>query len=329
MTSADQAEAHLSECSATIKKLESTISNAYIGQAELVDMVITGLLAGGHLLLEGAPGLGKTFLVRVLSNAMSLDSKRIQFTPDLMPGDITGGLCLLTSETGQSHLEFQPGPIFANLVLADEINRGTPKTQSALLEAMQERAVTIGNDQRELPPPFFVIATQNPIEMEGTYPLPEAQLDRFLFKLDVPFPTIEELQRIGAETTSRTEPDVEGVLNASDLLRIQQVASGVVVSDAVSLLAAQLTLQTHPDQSDHAIVRENVRYGASPRATQSLLMAGRARALRQGRPWVSESDVVAVAMPVLRHRVFMSFEATLARVTSDDVVTEILRGVTS
>ena len=324
---AEQAEAVLENAKQGVDRLRAVLSSAYIGQEQLVEQVLTGLFAGGHLLLEGSPGLGKTFLVRLLAKGLSLDFSRIQFTPDLMPGDITGGLCLLTAESGQTTLEFQPGPIFANLVLADEINRGTPKTQSALLEAMQEQAVTLGNERRNLDSPFAVIATQNPIEMEGTYPLPEAQLDRFLFKLDVPFPSLEELKRIGRETTARTSPDIEPVMGTAELIEIQRVVRELVVSDPVADLAARLTMQTHPEHSDVALVQQYVRFGASPRATQALLMAGRARALMAGRPWVSEEDIVALASPVLRHRVFLSFDATLARVTSDKLVAAIVEHV--
>jgi MoxR-like ATPase len=313
-----------------LQRLEDAIRTVYIGQHDLVQGVLTALLAGGNVLLEGSPGLGKTLLVRVLSEALALDARRIQFTPDLMPADITGGTTLVREEGGGTRLAFRPGPVFANIVLADEINRGTPKTQSALLEAMQERSVTVGGERRVLDAPFFVIATQNPIEHEGTYPLPEAQLDRFLFKLLVPFPGRAELVRIGLETTRGATPEVQPVLDREGVLRLQALCRDIVVGDEVAELAARLVLATHPDQPDSpADVRRFVRYGASPRAMQALLQAGRARALLAGRPWVSPDDLGAVAAPVLRHRVHLGLEAELEGVGAEALVAGVVKAVLS
>ncbi len=325
MTLEHPAEQRLTDAAATLKRLDAEVRKIFIGQDALVQAVLMGLVAQGNLLLEGAPGLGKTLLVRTLAEALDLGFSRIQFTPDLMPADITGGPTLLRNREGETALEFRKGPIFAHIVLADEINRGTPRTQSALLEAMQEHAVTIAGERHLLDPPFFVLATQNPIEMEGTYPLPEAQLDRFLFKLDVPYPDKAELIRIGMETTGAENPTVSAAMNREQLLDIQALCREIVVAPHVADLAARLTLATHP-QTDGAVsvVREFVQHGASPRAMQSLLLAGRAAALTGGRPFVSPEDLRAVALPVLRHRIFLGFEAGLERVSTEDVVQAIL-----
>ncbi|MEC7947033.1 MAG: MoxR family ATPase [Myxococcota bacterium] len=313
---------------ADLRRLEAAIRTVFIGQHGLLQDVLTALLAGGNVLLEGSPGLGKTLLVRVLSQALALDARRIQFTPDLMPADITGGTTLIRDEQGGTKLAFRPGPVFANIVLADEINRGTPKTQSALLEAMQERAVTVGGERRILDAPFHVIATQNPIEHEGTYPLPEAQLDRFLLKLLVPFPDRDELVRIGLETTRGAVPAVEPVIDRSGVLRLQALCRDIVVGSDVAAQAADLVLATHPGREESpSDVRRFVRYGASPRAMQALLQAGRARALLEGRAWVSPDDLRAVALPVLRHRVHLGLEAELEGIASESIVGLVLDGV--
>jgi len=308
-----------------IATLAAEIQRAIIGQREVVRGVVTGLICGGNLLLEGQPGLGKTLLVKVLAEAVQLRFSRIQFTPDLMPADITGTQILVDDAAGGSMLRFEPGPLFANIVLADEINRATPKTQSALLEAMQEQAVTVGGRRLELEPPFFVIATQNPIEMEGTYPLPEAQLDRFLLKLTVPYPPFDVLRRIGLQTTGTDQVQIRPVLERRTLLELQRLVREIVVAPHVADLAARLVLATHPDQAEATpLVRRFVRYGASPRAMQALLLAGRAEALMAGRAWADVADIQRVAPAVLRHRIGLAFEAELEGVGPEQVVREVL-----
>lgn len=320
--------ARLAAARQDLQRLEDAIRTVYIGQHALVKDVLTAMLAGGNVLLEGSPGLGKTLLVRVLSQALALEARRIQFTPDLMPADITGGTTLIRDEQGGTRLAFRPGPVFANIVLADEINRGTPKTQSALLEAMQERSVTVGGERRVLDAPFFVIATQNPIEHEGTYPLPEAQLDRFLLKLLVPFPSRDELMRIGLETTRGDAAEVQPVLDRAGVLRLQALCRDIVVGEELAAQAAGLVLATHPDREESPPnIRRFVRYGASPRAMQALLQAGRARALLSGRAWVSPDDLRAVAAPVLRHRVHLGLEAELEGIRTESLVDLVVGAV--
>ncbi|MEL6345916.1 MAG: AAA family ATPase [Myxococcota bacterium] len=322
------AEQQIQQVSEQLTRLEREIRKVYVGQDALVRSALTGLIAGGNLLIEGTPGLGKTLLVRLLSQALQLQFNRIQFTPDLMPADITGGQTLLRSPDGAVELRFRPGPIFANIVLADEINRGTPKTQSALLEAMAEAAVTLAGNRRPLPQPFFVIATQNPIEMEGTYPLPEAQLDRFLFKLNVAFPSIDELTRIGVETTRGPTRDLSAVLDGAGLRNIQRLAEKIIVEPGLARRAAALVLATHPDTADSPrLIQRFVRFGASPRAMQALLRAGRAAALMAGRPHLSDKDLRAVALPVLRHRVFTRFEAEMEDIAPDELVEAAVQSV--
>ncbi len=323
--SASSSQADIAGARARLDSLRAAIRLAYIGQDTLVDGTLIGLLAGGNLLLEGAPGLGKTELVKTLAQAVQLRFQRIQFTPDLMPADITGGHTLLRGPDGEPELRFRQGPIFAHLVLADEINRGTPKTQAALLEAMQEHAVTLSGERHLLEAPFMVVATQNPIEMEGTYPLPEAQLDRFLLKLEVRFPPIDILARIGLETTGLARPQVQPVLSRDELLALQATTRGIVVSPERAREAAELVVATHPDQPKAAeLVKRSVRYGAGPRAVQALLLAGRAHALLQGRAFLSSEDIRAVARPVLRHRIFLRFEASLDGISGDRIVDSIL-----
>ncbi len=308
--------------------LASMIERVYLGQGELVRKVIVGLLAQGNILLEGPPGLGKTLLVSVLAQALELDFSRIQFTPDLMPADITGTTALLRGEDGSSELRFHPGPIFAHVVLADEINRATPKTQSALLEAMQEKHVTVSGERRALEAPFFVLATQNPVEMEGTYPLPEAQLDRFLFKLNVPFPSLDVLKQIGLETTGVERKVVEPIMSRSELLELQGIVRRIVVAPKVAEIAARIVLATHGDKGESPdMVRRFVQWGASPRAMQALLLAGRAEALLAGRAWVSEDDIRKVAPDILRHRMILNFDAKLDEVTPEQLVQAVLAEV--
>jgi len=279
-------------------------------------------------LLEGVPGLGKTTLLRTLARAMQLKYSRIQFTPDLMPADIVGSMIIETGEHGARNLRFQPGPIFANLVLADEINRATPKTQSALLEAMQERTVTSGNTTHELERPFLVMATQNPIEMEGTYPLPEAQLDRFLMKILVTYPTRDELHRIVDRTIQTEEVQVTPVVDRDTILQVRSVCRGVMVAPHVQEFAIQLVMATQPEQAEaHELARKYVRYGSSPRGAQALVECGRVLALMRGRFHLSIEDIQHVAPAVLRHRIILNFDAHADGQTPETVLNTIIRGV--
>jgi len=309
-------------------RIEAEVGKYIVGQQEVVRHVLIALLAGGHVLLEGVPGLGKTMLVRTLARVLDLRFARIQFTPDLMPADIVGTDILEETDDGRREFRFQPGPVFTNLLLADEINRATPKTQSALLEAMQEQTVTVANRSYPLEPPFMVLATQNPIEMEGTYPLPEAQLDRFLFKVNVTFPSSEELVEILSRTTGEAEPQVEVVADGATVLAMAALARQVPVASPVADYAARLVLATHPE-SDTApeMVRRYVRYGASPRAAQALVLGGKVTALLEGRYNVSLADLRAVAPAALRHRVLLNFEAQAEGVEPDQVVEEVVRTV--
>jgi MoxR-like ATPase len=305
------------------RALEAELSKLIVGQKELVRSTVIALVAGGHVLLEGVPGLGKTVLVRSLGHALSLSFARIQFTPDLMPADIVG-TNVIREERGRREFHYQAGPLFANLVLADEVNRATPKTQSALLEAMQERTVTVGTETRALPEPFLVLATQNPIELEGTYPLPEAQLDRFFFKSIVPFPSEDELLEIARRTTGGSAPHLQPVADAASILAAQRVAREVPIAEHVLRYAGRLIMSTHPDRTELDSVRRYVRFGASPRGLQTLVLAGKVRALLEGRFNVAFDDLLAVAHPALRHRVFLQFEAEADGVSADQVLDEIL-----
>ena len=305
--------------------IEAELAKVIVGQRELVRSVLIALIAGGHVLLEGQPGLGKTVLVRSLAGLLDLGFARVQFTPDLMPADVTGTHIVTEDESGRRRFEFQPGPLFTNLLLADEINRATPKTQSALLDAMQERQVTVGERTRSLPSPFFVLATQNPIELEGTYPLPEAQLDRFFFKLLVPFPRADELAEIARRTTGVSEATLDVVATGEDLTAMSVLAREVPVAAPVMERAVSMLLGTHPDRPESSEdVRRFVRWGASPRGLQTLVLAGRIRALLDGRFNLANEDVDAVAIPALRHRVFLNFEADAAGVDSDRVIASVL-----
>ena len=303
--------------------LETELARLIVGQKELVRDTVITLLAGGHALLEGVPGLGKTVLVRSLGQTLSMSFARIQFTPDLMPADIVGTNVIVEDE-GRREFRYQAGPLFANLVLADEINRATPKTQSAMLEAMQERTVTVGTQTRPLPTPFFVLATQNPIELEGTYPLPEAQLDRFFFKILVPFPSEHDLLEIARRTTGDATPQLKPVADAAAILAAQRIAREVPIAEHVLAYAARIITATHPDRSDLENVKRYVRWGASPRGMQTLVLAGKVRALLEGRYNVAFDDLNAVAPAALRHRVFLQFEAEADGITADRIISEIL-----
>lgn len=303
--------------------LEKELGRVIVGQKELVRDTVISLIGGGHMLLEGVPGLGKTVLVRSLGQALNLSFSRIQFTPDLMPADIVG-TNVIREERGRREFQYQAGPLFANLVLADEVNRATPKTQSALLEAMQERTVTVGTETRPLPVPFFVLATQNPIELEGTYPLPEAQLDRFFFKALVPFPSEQELLEIARRTTGGDIVKLDHVADGEAILAAQHVAREVPIAEHVLAYAGKLIQATHPDRTDLDRVQKYVRFGASPRGLQTLVLAGKVRALLEGRYNVAFDDLEAVARPALRHRIFLRFEAEADEVTADELIGEIL-----
>jgi MoxR-like ATPase len=304
----------------TAHRLEREVGKVIVGQHEVVRGVLISIVAGGHVLLEGVPGLGKTLLVRTLAQALQLEASRVQFTPDLMPADITG-TNLIVDDGGGRAFRFQPGPIFANLVLADEINRATPKTQSALLEAMQERRVTVARTSHVLQEPFLVLATQNPIEMEGTYPLPEAQLDRFFYKLNVAFPAEDELIEIATRTTGTTASQVEPVADGAIVLRMVALARELPIAEPVTRYAARVVLNTHPDHpTAPREVKQFVRHGASPRGLQTLVLAGKIRALLEGRFNVAFEDVREVARPALRHRVITSYEGEAEGVTTDHLV---------
>lgn len=308
-----------------LEAIRKEIAREIVGQQVVIECLILALVAGGNVLLEGVPGLGKTRLVRTLSRVLDLPFSRIQFTPDLMPADITGTNIIEKTERG-NEFRFQPGPLFASIVLADEINRATPKTQSALLEAMQEHAVTVAGVSRPLTEPYFVLATQNPVEQEGTYPLPEAQLDRFLFKLLVPFPTLEELDGIVNLTTTGQEPEARAVADGAEILRLRAIAREVPIAQAVQQYALRLILDTHPEiEESPAVSRQYLRFGASPRAAQALLSAARVRALAQGRFNVAFEDIQALAKPCLRHRIALNFEGMAQGNTPDDIVDELLK----
>jgi len=315
-------------CRDLLRSVERETRKVIVGMSEIVEGLLVALAAGGHLLLEGVPGLGKTMLVRTLAQTLNLKFSRIQFTPDLMPADITGTDVLTETETGERTFVFRQGPIFANIVLADEINRATPKTQSALLEAMQESAVTVGGKRYLLEPPFWVMATQNPIEQEGTYPLPEAQLDRFFFKLLVPYPSLEELREIVDRTTGAEIPQVQPVASRDDLLRLQQIVREVPVAPPVRDYALKLVVATHPN-SEFAPPEVNryVRYGASPRAAQTLLLAGKVYALMDGRYNVAREDIKKAIKPAMRHRVILNFEAEADQITPDWLLERVVEHV--
>jgi len=304
----------------TFDRVRNEVQKAIVGQHEIVESTLIGLAANGHVLLEGMPGLGKTLLVRSLSKALSLDFSRIQFTPDMMPADVTG-----TNVLGEGRIfEFRRGPVFSHIVLADEINRATPKTQSAMLEAMQERSVTVGGKRYDLAEPFLVMATQNPVEQEGTYPLPEAQLDRFFVKLIVPYPTKDELREVVTRTTGSLDQELSSVATRDDVLRMRAIVRDVPIASQVLDYALSLIVATHPDgEGTSPAARRYCRYGSSPRGAQALVTAGKVRALLAGRFNVSKDDLRASLKPALRHRILLNFEAEADGITADQVLDQV------
>ena len=326
--SQSSAEIGLQQFGDLARQIETEVGRVIVGQRDVVRSVMICVLAGGHALLEGVPGLGKTMLIRTLGDALDLQFSRIQFTPDLMPADIVGTDILEETEDGRRQFRFQAGPIFANLVLADEINRATPKTQSAMLEAMQERTVTVAGHRYQLEPPFFVLATQNPLEMEGTYPLPEAQLDRFLFKVNVTFPAVGELVQILERTTGAEQPQASKIADGAQVIGMGQLALSTPVASHVSQYVAQLVVATHPDSEAAAPqIQQYARYGASPRGAQALIIGAKINALLEGRSNVSFEDVAAVAPAALRHRVLLNFEGQADGISSDDLIADVLQAV--
>jgi MoxR-like ATPase len=325
MAAPESMEARAEDFRSAYEKLRAEIAKVIVGHDEIVHGVLTCLFIGGHALLEGVPGLGKTLLVRTLAEAVALDFNRIQFTPDLMPADIIGTNMVMELPDGRRIFEFQPGPVFSQIVLADEINRATPKTQSALLEAMQEHSVTVGGQIHKLKEPFFVMATQNPIEQEGTYPLPEAQLDRFLLKLIVGYSTRDELSTILDRTTRGERPKVETVLSGERLLELQALVRDVIIAPHVQDYAIRLALATHPNGPYAAdITNQYIRWGSSPRGAQTLVLAAKVRSLLDGRFNVSFEDLRRVYLPGLRHRVLLNFEAQAEGIDPDEVLLKVL-----
>jgi len=323
-------DSSLQAATSQLDQVRNEIGKVIVGQQDVVDGVLICLLAGGHVLLEGVPGLGKTTLLRTLARVLRLKYSRIQFTPDLMPADIVGSMMIETDDRGAKSLRFQPGPIFANLVLADEINRATPKTQSALLEAMQERTVTSGNTTHELDAPFLVMATQNPIEMEGTYPLPEAQLDRFLMKILVNYPSRDELNRIVDRTAHRDDQHVSPVIDRAEILEARAVSKDILIAPHVQDFAIDLVMATQPGtEYAHEIANKYIRYGSSPRGAQALIECGRVLALMRGRLNLSIDDLRFLAPSILRHRIILNFDAHADGETTDTVLTKIISTVSA
>jgi MoxR-like ATPase len=322
-------EMNLEAFSETVRAIEHQVKQFMVGQDDVVRSVLICILASRHALLEGVPGLGKTMLIRAISDALDLKFSRIQFTPDMQPADITGTDILEDSEDGRTKIRrFQPGPVFANLVLADEINRATPKTQSALLEAMAEQTVTVSNRSYDLEPPFFVLATQNPLEMEGTYPLPEAQLDRFMFKVNVEFPSVDELISILDRTTGSTVPQVNKAADGAQVIQMGNLALNTPVASHVTEFVARLVVATHPDRPEATdMVRQFVRYGASPRGAQALILGGKINSLLEGRFNVSFEDVESVAAAALRHRLLLNFEGLAEGISPDDIVADVIKNL--
>jgi MoxR-like ATPase len=324
----EQARQAAQEFRASYERIQQQVCRAMVGQADVVEGVLTAMVAGGHVLLEGVPGLGKTMLVRTLGNALDLPFSRIQFTPDMMPADIQGTNVLVENEGGGHELQFEEGPLVSSLVLADEINRATPKTQSALLEAMQERQISVGRRTIHLQEPFCVMATQNPVEQEGTYPLPEAQLDRFLMKVQVGYPEEHEYLEILNRTTGTSEVVIEAVSDGAEIMRMREVVRAVAVAESVSKHAVKLVMATQPGREmSTALVNENVALGSSPRGAQALILCAKVKALLAGRFAVSTDDIRAVANAVLRHRVMINFHGIADGITADQIVADVLHNV--
>lgn len=325
MTTSASIDRRIEQFQKSFRLVRDEVGRVIVGNQSVIEGVMTCLLARGHVLLEGIPGVGKTKLVQTLADVLHLKFSRIQFTPDLMPGDIIGTSIVREDEAGKKYFEFQPGPIFANMVLADEINRATPKTQSALLEAMQENSVSAGKTTHPLEQPFFVLATMNPLEMEGTYPLPEAQLDRFFFKLKMGFPDVAGLSEVLDRTTQAREPQVERVLAQGEILEMRETAREVPIARPVQDYAIRLTLATHPESDQaHDMTKRYVRFGASPRGTQALILGAKVHALVNDRVHVSGDDIRAVALSALRHRLLLNFEAEADRVDTDTILNRII-----
>ena len=324
----EQVEQTYQEFREIFSKIEQEVSKRIVGQKEIIEGVLICLMTGGHALLEGVPGLGKTLLIRTLHEVLDLGFSRIQFTPDLMPADIIGTTIVAEDEEGQKFFEFQPGPVFANLILADEINRATPKTQSALLEAMQEKSVTVAGQHHVLALPFFVMATQNPLEMEGTYPLPEAQLDRFFFKLKVEYPSLDELDLVMERTTKREMPTVDKICDGEQINALEQSVRDILIAEDVRRYALRIVLGTHPEsEAAPELTQKYVRYGSSPRGAQALILGGKVRAILDGRYNVAREDIQAVALPSLRHRLILSFEGEAEGIDPDSIIQHLLEEI--
>ena len=328
MQSVEEIERRISSARRSFDELRAEMARVIVGHESLIEQVFIALVCGGHCLLEGVPGLGKTLMVRSLGEVLSLSFSRIQFTPDLMPADITGTNMLTDDPSGRKVFEFQRGPVFAHIVLADEINRATPKTQSALLEAMEEKTVSVGKVTYKLDPPFFVLATQNPLEMEGTYPLPEAQLDRFFMKLKVDYPTLASLHTILNRTTRAQEPQVDRVLDGPQILEMRKTVKAVPIARPVQEYAIRIMMGTHPNtEFAHALTNKFVRHGASPRGSQAMIVGAKIRALLNNRVYVSTDDIRSCALGALRHRIILSFEGEAERVDPDTILKGILESI--
>lgn len=330
MSDNEELQQQLDDFRSDFERLRSEISKVIVGQREILDDTLLALIAGGHVLLEGVPGLGKTLTVRTLADALHLPFSRIQFTPDLMPADLIGTNVVVEAPDGKKSFEFQKGPLFANVILADEINRATPKTQSALLESMQEHSVTVAGVTHKLSEPFLVMATQNPLEMEGTYPLPEAQLDRFFCKLIVQYPAASELETILDRTTESESPSADAVLDGDRILAMSALARQIPISDEVRRYGIALILATHPEH-DLApdITKKFVQYGSSPRGLQSLILGAKIRAILDNRVHVAREDLQLMALPVLRHRIILNFEGQAEGISADHVLTQIIENVST